>query len=258
MPWSCEAVFVVLLYGFDDGPARVSVRTLAASCRLSPTQTRRALRRLEAVRLIRWHRNPGTVGVVVLRWRSYPQATEPPGPRIRARIPLPRDELCFAKSRGGSRFPSKAHRWAIARLRDELTPADYPNLSPGERGRLIASAAATLARGLRSGAISPGRSLALAVVELRRSFADRWRIGTPAELHRAAAGCVSTAAKTWQAEHRATAAMLVGFAELERQRAEAIADPLGRWLEAEGVGSVAQMICTMSGPLSSGGLDAQK
>jgi len=192
--------------------------------------------------LIRWHRTPGAVGVIVLRWRSFPQSTEPPGPRIRARIPLPREKLHFVKSRGGSRFPSNAHRWACARLRDELTPADYPNLTPGERSRLIASAAAQLARGLRAGTITPGRPLALAVDELRRSYADRWRIGTPTELHRAAAGCVASALRMFQTERREAEAMAARFAEIARQREEAAANPLGPWLKAAGFSSLREMI----------------
>ena len=84
--------------------------------------------------------------------------------------------------------------------------------------------------------------MALAVDELRRSYADRWRIGTPTELHRAAAGCVASALRMFQTERREAEAMAARFAEIARQREEAAANPLGPWLKAAGFSSLREMI----------------
>jgi len=84
--------------------------------------------------------------------------------------------------------------------------------------------------------------LALAVDELRRSYADRWRIGTPTELHRAAAGCIKTAARMFQTERHEAEATAARFVEIERQRQEAAANPLGPWLKAAGFSSLREMI----------------
>jgi len=130
----------------------------------------------------------------------------------------------------------------MARLREELSPDAYPTLTASDRKRLLESAGAQIWRGLKSGRVTIGRSLALAVDELRRSFADRWRMGTPQELHRQAAGCVASALQMFEMEQRSAVEMAVQFDELQRQRREATADPLGPWLTAAGFSSLREMI----------------
>ena len=249
LPLSCSLVFDVLRFGYRpvDGAVCVSIRSLARDCRLSPAQVRRALRKLEGCNLLRGHRTQGQVGIVELRWQSFPQRTVSPTPRIRARYLVPKEEkkLCFAKTESVSHLPTpspNAHRWAMARLREELSPNAYPTLTASDRERLLESAGAQIWRGLQSGRVTVGRSLALAVDELRRSFADRWQMGTPQELHRQAAGCVASALQMFETEQREAVEMLAQFDELERQRREAAANPLGPWLNAAGFSSLREMI----------------
>ena len=84
--------------------------------------------------------------------------------------------------------------------------------------------------------------MALAVDELRRSYANRWRIGTPTELHRAAAGCVASALQMFETEQREAVEMLAQFDELQRQRREAAANPLGPWLKAAGFSNLRELV----------------
>jgi len=60
-----------------NGALETSIRELAAMCRLSPRQTRRALTRLEAASLLRWERGKrdGTRSIIELNWHevSFPQ-----------------------------------------------------------------------------------------------------------------------------------------------------------------------------------------
>ena len=249
MPRSCNLVFDLLRFGLCpvDGTLKVSLRDLAEECRLSVTQTRRALRRLEAVRLLRWHRTRGRCGVVELHWQSFPQKTVPPTPLYAREYLDPRErrKLCFAKTSRSAQLPNpstRAHRWAMHQLRHELTAGGYPTQTTAERERLLDAAGAQLWRGLATGRLQPGESLALAVDELRAGFADLWRIGTARQLHAMAGASVRAATAVFDAECTETAEAEAQLAEFDRQRAEAAMDSLEEWLHREGVASVAEYV----------------
>jgi len=127
-------------------------------------------------------------------------------------------------------------------LRHELTSGGYPTQTAAERECLLAAAGALLWRGLATSRLQPGRSLAVAVDELRGGFADLWRIGTQQQVHAMAGASVRAAVTAWERERSVEGTSAAQFAEIDRQRAEAVADPLSHWLKREGVGSVAEYV----------------
>jgi len=134
MPRSCKVTFDVLR-SFAMGEAvELSIRELAEMCRLSYTQTRRALRRLEGAKLIVWRRcGPGRAhrSIFQVRWAppSFPQLNDPlPSKNV---FPESEKEFSFCKQKtraspiaqltGHWWAPSeRAIRWALARARDRL------------------------------------------------------------------------------------------------------------------------------------------
>ena len=137
MPRSCKVTFDVLR-SFAMGEAvELSIRELAEMCRLSYTQTRRALRRLEGAKLIVWRRcGPGRAhrSIFQVRWAppSFPQRNDPSYARVTLK-PQREAQDSFAKAKTLSSTkatpqlmaptwqPSeRAIRWALARARDRL------------------------------------------------------------------------------------------------------------------------------------------
>ena len=140
MPRSCNVVWDVLRV-FSMGEAiELSIRDLAEMCRLSYTQTYRALRRLQGANLIEW-RKPGSgrghPSAFEVRWTppSFPQVNDPP-PRHKVNNPPGRSVRsslretaladpssagsCRSVSRLRHRPSSRAERWAIAEFRRRL------------------------------------------------------------------------------------------------------------------------------------------
>ena len=76
LPLSCRVVFdVVRSLSRGRAPLDLSIRDLAEMCRLSPTQTRRALVRLRAVKLLSWQTSGpgrGHTSNFVLLWHTRP------------------------------------------------------------------------------------------------------------------------------------------------------------------------------------------
>ena len=164
MPLSCNVVFDVLR-SFAMGEAvELSVRELAEMCQLSYEQTRRALRRLQGAKLIRW-RNPGPGrghrSVFEVRWTppSFPQENDSPHARKSSAVPQGEGSFAEAKTPPASPTPTppplkcqswqpseRAIRWALARVRERLW-----GLPRQRRERAVGA----LARAFRWGAAQP-------------------------------------------------------------------------------------------------------
>jgi len=143
MPRSCNVVWDVLRVFAMGETVRLSIRDLAEMCRLSYTQTYRALRRLQGANLIEW-RKPGSgrghPSVFEVGWTApstFPQVNDP-SLRARDKNYSPsgnskRSSLretaladpssagsCQTVSRLRHRLSPRAERWAIAEFRRRL------------------------------------------------------------------------------------------------------------------------------------------
>jgi len=157
MPISCRIVFDVVR---TLPSPEVSLRGLAAMCRLSPTQTRRALIRLHAAHLIRWTPGrPGKTSCVISRWRTFPQPGVSPAPYK----DFPTPEKGFSHTGLRPQLTPRAHRWAMARLREEIRryPVGWPR-----RNRLLAALSPPLLASITDGRVSTPRDLSRLVRRL--------------------------------------------------------------------------------------------
>jgi MarR-like DNA-binding transcriptional regulator SgrR of sgrS sRNA len=80
MPTSANIVFDVLRNMTGNEAIELSICDLAHLCRLSETQVRRALRRLQGARLIRWTNfgpGRGRRSIFEVLWKSFPQKKGP-------------------------------------------------------------------------------------------------------------------------------------------------------------------------------------
>jgi len=136
MPLSCNIVFDVLRALTIGEAVELPIRELAAMCRLSYEQTRRALKRLRGAHLITWKLNGpgrGHCSVFQVRWAPvrFPQINDSPYARVTlkpqrfdvsfANAKTPPSTKATPQLRDRSWQPSeRAIRWALARVRDRL------------------------------------------------------------------------------------------------------------------------------------------
>ena len=164
MPLSCNVVFDVLRTYAKGKATELSIRELAEMCRLSYSQTHRALRRLMGANLIRWqNQGPGRGrrSLFEVRWTlsAFPQENDPPHARESLTPQRFNTSFCEQKTARPSsqtntpqlnqswRPSERAIRWALARARDRLWGLPRPR-----RERAVEA----LARAFRQAARQPG------------------------------------------------------------------------------------------------------
>ena len=153
MPLSCRLVFAAFVALSDtQGRLEASTRELARWTGCSPTQVRRALRRLAGARLIHLKCPAGanTPPMWLLLWRAFPQGVRP---RIRARRSSYPEREKNSHSDSRPRLTHRALNWAMARLRG------YP-IPWNRRQRILDALGAFLWRAIRTGTVRTAQALA--------------------------------------------------------------------------------------------------
>lgn len=163
MPASCRLVFAAFVALSDaQGRLEASTRELARWTGCSPTQVRRALRRLAGARLIRLKCPAGanTPPMWLLLWRAFPQGVRP---HIRARESFYPEKRRISHTDSRPRLTHRAHRWAMARIREEVR--GYP-IPWNRRQRILNAIGAFLWRAIRAGTVRTAEALAKLVRRL--------------------------------------------------------------------------------------------
>lgn len=159
LPSSAFKVFGVLLLSSADGTVTIPLRLLAHRAGISPTQARRALKRLVAVNLLEVveHGRGRKATVFRLRWDLpyfphpfVPSSPTPPSQGTGDRTPS--ETTASPKGAAWSDLPiksqSSALRWLMFRLRREIERWALP---PPRRERLLRAAGAAVWRALKRG-----------------------------------------------------------------------------------------------------------
>lgn len=194
MPTSCAVAFDVLRAWAAGEALDISVRELAAVCRLSYGATWRALRRLRGANLVRWQtygRGRGQRSTLEVLWdrprrtgtgrARFPQVNDPPMRGLRNNAE-DTDAMQHAASPSRARYPypqgltssltdaerpeseppatGKAFRWAMAQVRAEVRRWPIPWAA---RNRVIRGCAVALSRAMARGEVCVGPELGAVV-----------------------------------------------------------------------------------------------
>ena len=191
LPPSARAVFATIhaLAATNEATLELSVREIAAQTRFSPAQVWRALRRLEGARLIK-RLGKGKRGKTTwkLLWCTFPQRSVSPPSHSPSKIEK-RNSLreTTAPPRGAAwldfpiRRPSKALRWAMFRLRREVSGWGLP---PPRREALLRGLGNAVWRALRKGLVRTTAQLRRLLHEILGHLRDAPE-GVSASLRRA-------------------------------------------------------------------------
>ncbi len=180
MPLCCSVVFDVLRLMAGREEVCVSIRDLAAICRLSPSGCWMALRRLAGANLIRW-RTSGAGARASSHFTVLWDQRRARGERSRPRFPQKNVHPYTRESTtpggvgishaDGRRRPvaqpetppqkaTRAHRWACAQIRKEVRtwPLPWPR-----RARVIDGVSRALAHAFSRGRVRPGPEVGVLV-----------------------------------------------------------------------------------------------
>ena len=159
LPQSATKVWWALVLSAEGNTVAISLRTIAARAGISVTQTRRALKRLVATKLVEIT-EPGRgrkATVFRLRWRlpSFPQPFVPSSPTpLSQRNPKRAPMETTARPSGASwsnlpiRNTTKALRWLMRQARREIRCWGLP---PPRRERFLRAIGAAVWRALKRG-----------------------------------------------------------------------------------------------------------
>ena len=174
LPQSATKVWWALVLSAEGNTVAISLRTIAARAGISVTQTRRALKRLVATKLVEitepGHGRKATV--FRLRWQlpSFPQPFVPSSPKPlsqRSERRTPKETSSRPSGAAVQDFPikrpSSALRWAMRRLRREVQSWKLP---PPQQENLLRGLGAALWRALKKGLVHTTAQLRRLLSEL--------------------------------------------------------------------------------------------
>jgi hypothetical protein len=185
MPRSCSVLFDIILERAGDGPLEISLSELCRLSGFTKLTVRRALRRLEAVRLIRREGGGGRGRKtrIFLLWKRFPQGKGLP---VRSNVSsgYPENER---NPSGGRPFASTylrqakepvgegAHFWALGEIRRFLL--GRPAIEPGRRAAIMACLGPAVYRAVRKGRIKTFSELETLVGILETRLEERRGLG---------------------------------------------------------------------------------
>jgi len=185
MPRSCSVLFDIILERAGDGPLEISLSELCRLSGFTKLTVRRALRRLEAVRLIRRDGGGGRGRKtrIFLLWKRFPQGKGLP---VRSNVSsgYPENER---NPSGGRPFPStylrqakqpvsqRAHFWALGEIRRFLL--GRPAIEPGRRAAIMACLGPAVYRAVRKGRLKTSSELEMLVGILETRLEERRGLG---------------------------------------------------------------------------------
>jgi DNA-binding MarR family transcriptional regulator len=185
MPRSCSVLFDIILERAGDGPLEISLSELCRLSGFTKLTVRRALRRLEAVRLIRREGGGGRGRKtrIFLLWKRFPQGKGLP---VRSNVSsgYPENER---NPSGGRPFASTylrrakepvgegAHFWALGEIRRFLL--GRPAIEPGRRAAIMACLGPAVYRAVRKGRIKTFAELETLVGIIETRLEERRGLG---------------------------------------------------------------------------------
>jgi len=186
MPRSCSVLFDILLARAQDGFLEISLLELCHLSGFTKLTVRRALRRLEAVRLIRREgggRGRGRKTRIRLLWKrfspekglptrsnvslGYPENGRNPSggaPEVSAHLP-----------KTGTALSERAHFWALGEIRRSLL--SRPAIEPGRRAVIMACLGPAVYRAIRKGRVKTRSELEMLVGILEGRLEERRGLG---------------------------------------------------------------------------------
>jgi len=186
MPRSCSVLFDILLEKAHDGLLEIPLLELCRLSGFTKLTVRRALRRLEAVRLIRREgggRGRGRKTRIRLLWKrfspekglptrsnvslGYPENGRNPSggaPEVSAHLP-----------KTGTALSERAHFWALGEIRRSLL--SRPAIEPGRRAVIMACLGPAVYRAIRKGRVKTRSELEMLVGILEGRLEERRGLG---------------------------------------------------------------------------------
>jgi len=231
MPRSCAVLFDILLEKAQDGPLEISVLELCQISGFTKLTVRRALRRLEAVRLIRREgggRGRGQKTRIRLLWKRFsPEKGLPTRSSVslgypeNERNPSGEAPLAYAHLRQAQMLVSEAaHFWALGEIRRFLL--SRPAIEPSRRAVIMACLGPAVYRAIQKGRIKTGSELEMLVGILEGRLEERRGLGLDlAATRRWAEWAVREALKAIEEERERREASERLIQELLREREEA-------------------------------------